>query len=374
MWHWFTLGPYHFARMNAIAAQSGVELIVVESASVDDHGWNRAGCQPRFELITLNDSRLRGVDKRRCGRELEAILERARPDVIVSCGYSERHSWLAAKRRRRAQKAVWVVWSESARRDHRRLPVVELAKRFIVARADGGLVAGGPQAEYLHSLGMARERICEVGGCVDNSYFRLESARTARMPGEANYFLYVGRFIAAKNLAFLLRAYGQYRGAMDRAGVEPWNLTLVGSGREEAALKRLVLEERIDGVAFPGPKQIEEIVHYYGAARALVLPSYSEPWGLVVNEAMACGLPALVSEACGCAADLVAPGLTGYVFDPAELDTCVEALSRMTLEPLECAASKAEIHRRVERFNPGNFATKAVEHFERLRDRRPEEN
>jgi glycosyltransferase involved in cell wall biosynthesis len=353
--------------MNAVATRSGIDLTVVENSSADDHGWSRSARQANFELVTLSDTNRHRADQRRCARELEFILNRVRPDVIVSCGYSERHSWMAARRHRRRQPgSVWVAWSESSRRDHRRWPPVELAKRFLLAGTDGGLVAGGPQAEYLRSLGMPEARICQVGGCVDNAYFRKQSAQQTRAADGSNYFLYVGRLVAVKNLPFLLSAYARYRAEIVRRGLIPWNLLLVGGGGEENRLRRLVSDERIEGVEFTGPSQIDQVARYYAGARALVLPSYSEPWGLVVNEAMASGLPTLVSAACGCAEDLVAPGVTGYLFHPRRIDTCVDALVRMSLAPLEAEECKAEIFRRVEAFSPEEFARKAAGHFERL--------
>jgi glycosyltransferase involved in cell wall biosynthesis len=69
-------------------------------------------------------------------------------------------------------------------------------------------------------------------------------------------------------------------------------------------------------VTFAGHKSYDEIPSYYSSAKALILPSRSETWGLVVNEAMAAGLPVIVSQRCGCADDLVTEGDNGWVFDP----------------------------------------------------------
>jgi len=69
-------------------------------------------------------------------------------------------------------------------------------------------------------------------------------------------------------------------------------------------------------VRFCGFQQLDRLPAYYGLAQALVLPSVSESWGLAVNEAMASGLPVIVSRQCGCATDLVFPGLNGAIVDP----------------------------------------------------------
>jgi glycosyltransferase involved in cell wall biosynthesis len=93
-------------------------------------------------------------------------------------------------------------------------------------------------------------------------------------------------------------------------------LVIVGSGPWEQRLKKIAQSKNLKGICWPGFKQVDELPAYYALASCFVLPSVSEPWGLVVNEAMACGLPVLVSDRCGAAGDLVFPGINGYVFDP----------------------------------------------------------
>ncbi len=73
-------------------------------------------------------------------------------------------------------------------------------------------------------------------------------------------------------------------------------------------------------VCFPGFAQREDLAGLYALAEALVLPTHSDPWGLVVNEAMACGLPIIVSSVAGCAADLVEDGWNGYVVPPRDVE------------------------------------------------------
>jgi glycosyltransferase involved in cell wall biosynthesis len=69
------------------------------------------------------------------------------------------------------------------------------------------------------------------------------------------------------------------------------------------------------GVYFYRHQASDDLPSFYGLAEAFVLPSESEEWGLVVNEAMACGVPVVVSSKCGCAPDLVRPGVNGFQFN-----------------------------------------------------------
>jgi len=132
------------------------------------------------------------------------------------------------------------------------------------------------------------------------------------------------RFEAKKNLPGLLRGYARYR---EMARGRPWSLVVVGDGelKEElfALRDRLGLEEH---VLFPGAKNYQELPSYYGLAGAFVHASTTEQWGLVVNEAMAAGLPVVVSKRCGCAPDLVVPGSNGLLFDPDDVNSIASAM------------------------------------------------
>jgi glycosyltransferase involved in cell wall biosynthesis len=78
----------------------------------------------------------------------------------------------------------------------------------------------------------------------------------------------------------------------------------------------LSYKKQIPDVLFPGFRKGKELGTYYGLASCFILPSLQEQWGLVVNEAMAAGLPVLVSQTSGCAPDLVQEGVNGFTFDP----------------------------------------------------------
>jgi len=138
-------------------------------------------------------------------------------------------------------------------------------------------------------------------------------------------------------------------------------LVLLGDGPLKANLSRLVSELRLDGhVHLPGFLQYHELPAYYGLADVFVHASTTEQWGLVVNEAMAAGLPVIVSNRCGCVPNLVAEGKNGFTFDPGS----VESLAKLMLDM--CHFSKrrledmgAESQRIVEGFTPAHFATGA---------------
>ena len=95
-----------------------------------------------------------------------------------------------------------------------------------------------------------------------------------------------------------------------------WGLILVGSGPQRKEIEDYVITHNIKDVTLPGYIQTNELCLFYALSDVFVLPSISEPWGLVVNEALASDLPVIVSNSCGCFPDIVRDGINGYSFDP----------------------------------------------------------
>ena len=138
-----------------------------------------------------------------------------------------------------------------------------------------------------------------------------------------------------KNLPKLIEAYAEYRIRSESGSQKPevidskalWELVLLGDGPLKTDLRRLISDLRLnEHVHLPGFKQYEELPVYYGLAKAFVHASTTEQWGLVVNEAIASGLPVIVSNRCGCAPELV--NGNGFTFDPGNRHELVARLVR----------------------------------------------
>jgi 1,2-diacylglycerol 3-alpha-glucosyltransferase len=227
-----------------------------------------------------------------------------------------------------------ILMSETTYRDYERVWWKELPKRLLMgALFDYGIAGGKPHARYLRKLGFSPERIARFYDVVDNLFF-LEAADGARRSPKLReisrlpqaYFLYVGRLSPEKNVDSLVQSFARYH---KRGGT--WSLVLVGDGPERAHLEQLCDALGIaDRVQFAGFKPTRDIIPYYAFAGCFVLPSIREPWGLVVNEAMASGLPVIVSSQCGCAEDLVEPGGNGYLFNAASAEDLTGRLTSMS--------------------------------------------
>jgi len=158
--------------------------------------------------------------------------------------------------------------------------------------------------------------------------------------------------VPEKNLFRLLEAYARYCEQAD----DPWSLVMCGDGPLGPSLKQFVAERRLPRVVWPGFVQIDRLPAFYALARAFILPSVKEPWGLVVNEAMACGLPVLVSRQCGCAADLVAPGRNGYVYDAADADALYRLMTMVSGVTFKLAPMGEASREIIRRWSPDTFA------------------
>ena len=208
-----------------------------------------------------------------------------------------------------------------------------LPYRWLLPRVDAHLYVGEANREYLRYYGVSEEQLFFVPHFVDNGRFS-ESAARARSngaagafrsainaPADATVFLFAGKLMAHKRAMDFVQALAGLR-----ASGRIVHGVVVGSGPEEAALRDRAAMLGAP-VHFAGFRNQSEMPAAYAAADCLVLPSASETWGLVVNEAMACGLPAIVSDAAGCAQDLVTPGRTGFVYAAANVP---ELWERMT--------------------------------------------
>ncbi|OOY26280.1 hypothetical protein BMI91_05690 [Thioclava sediminum] len=261
---------------------------------------------------------------------LTDLLDRIAPEVVAVPGWSAPYA-LDALGWARARGARAVMMSDSNPHDARRRPFKEWLKRGIVSQAQAGFAAGSHARAYLERLGLGPAGITTGYDVVDNAHF----ARP-RGTGPGRGFLAVARFVEKKNLCMLLDAYAAYRA---EAGSGAWPLTLVGDGDMRPTLEAQIDALGLtDAVTLPGFVQYPDLPVLYHGAGALVVPSRVEQWGLVVNEAMAAGLPVLVSDMAGCALDLVVDGRTGFTFAPTDTAALTARMTELAADPARAAA------------------------------------
>ncbi len=288
-------------------------------------------------------------------------LDACDPDAVAIIGYDglvPRAALGWCRYRRRGA----VLMSESQATDYARSPVREFVKGRLVSLFDAALVGGTRHAEYARQLGLPADRVFIGYDVVDNAFWgrRADEVRAeadgwrARLTLPERFFLTACRFVTKKNVPGLIRSYSMY---VSSAGASAWPLVLIGGGPDEAAIRRQIDDAGLQpNVVLPGYLSAEQVAPYYALASVFVMPSsHSEQWGLVVNEAMASGTPVFVSRVCGCCADLVEDGVTGYAFDPAD-DAELSGLMGRAAE-MDMATLGAEARRRVGCYSPELFGS-----------------
>ncbi len=306
-------------------------------------------------------------------RALFTVVRRFRPDVINTPGYYDPAIVLLmvyCKLRR-----IRVIMSiDSTEADHQRQGWREVLKRWIVGLADGFFCYGTEAANYMLRLGVGPDQILLRRNAVDNDTLRRtyewalpdRAGRLTALGLPPRNLIYVGRLIdGLKNITSLINAFHTVKTTVVQA--TNWGLLLVGDGEDKEALEQLAYPE--PAIRFISGQAWWQIPDYLALSDALVLPSFSEPWGLVVNEAMACGLPVVVSDRCGCAPDLVEPGFNGFLFDPYKPDQLVEALTAlMVRSPDELAQMGAASARRIAAYSPAIVAREMLTGFTQTND------
>jgi 1,2-diacylglycerol 3-alpha-glucosyltransferase len=323
---WTSFGPYHMARIRAI--KSLFDVHAIELASDQRlYRWWRDDREESAYTLTTGD--WEDQSKLEIALKLWRTLDSLRPSILLVPGYANLPA-LSAALWGRMNTATVVLMSDSNFDDHPRNMIMEGIKSILVKLLySGGIVAGKRAASYLRHLGIEENKIAFGYDVVDNQYY---ASRAAQCRAEASgtlqspYFLFVGRLAREKNVATLLKAHEVY---MKSGG--SWPLMIVGDGPLKHALNEQAQPQIQDGtVVFAGHKSVLELPSFYAFAGCFVLASTREPWGLVVNEAMASSLPVIASSRCGCADDLVEHGSNGYLIEPSNAQDIAEKLLEMT--------------------------------------------
>ncbi len=348
---WIDWYAYHVARFRALTEHpqmrgrvTGLEL--VGGAGVHQQMVFRDSERHGLSVSTLlPDAAWSKVRQDRLSALVWRKLDEADPQAVLVPGYYTAPALAAALwAKRRGRRSI--LMTETTRQDHPRVRWKEAVKaRLLNGLFDAAIAGGQRHADYLDELGFPRERVARKYDVVDNKYFCREADRCRASRGSATepYFLYVGRLAAEKNVSGLVRAFAHFR---SRGGT--WPLILAGDGPLAGALKEQVSAAGLEhSVRFAGLLPTASLVPHYAFAGCFILPSFREPWGLVVNEAMAAGLPVIVSGRCGCVDDLVESGRNGYTFNPlrdGELSECMLRMARASARDRE---NMAQASRRI---------------------------
>lgn len=351
------MGPYHYARMNALNAFCS--LHVFEATARDDHHWENTKFQASFTKKTLLTGRLGYAVKTMFPFTLLQQANWKDYDVVVNgCGFS--NPLLNSVMRSIPRSTKKVLWSESTRMDNPASGIKDLVKRQVLKTYDGAIVAGKLHRAYLERFGMPSQDIHEVGNVVENRFFS-SNASPKKKGANVVEVLTVARFLNIKYLNFItnLAAWAQEK------NLEMLHFKIVGDGPEFERIQNIISEKQLHNITLTGNLTPKQVALCYQEADVFLLPSLSEPWGLVVNEAMASGLPIIVSDRCGCVPELVHPE-NGIVFDPLQFEAFIPLFESVIFDSEKRLAMGRAGKKRIQEFTPAKYAQKCASFFENL--------
>jgi 1,2-diacylglycerol 3-alpha-glucosyltransferase len=330
------ISPYRIPLFNELALHEDTDLHVIFLAETDPklRQWRVYKEEIRFSYEVLPSWRaLCGRHNLLLNRGVPRALARARPDVLLCGGYNYVASWQAL-RWARNHRVPFLLWSESNLQDSRRgRRLTELLKRKFLGMCDAFVVPGKSAAEYLRAHNISDSLIFTAPNAVDNDRFAAGAAAARQNAATLRpklglpdcYFLFVGRLVPEKGVFDLLSAYAK----LDACVREQVGLVFVGDGESRRRLEEHALSVSPGKVVFAGFAQRDELAGYYALAKVLILPTHTDPWGLVVNEAMACGLPVILSRAAGCANDLLREDWNGLLISPTDVSRLELSMKKM---------------------------------------------
>jgi glycosyltransferase involved in cell wall biosynthesis len=259
-------------------------------------------------------------------------LRRWRADVIMTGEMGARS--LQAVFFARASRTPVVLWALlSDRLENGRGLLRQAARRWIMSNVDSIIVNGENGARYFKHFGVPDARLLRLNQAIDMQAL-LKLPLQQELEG-AHRLLYVGTLSERKGVQLLLEAIDQWAGANPSHSVE---LVLVGDGPLRADLRKRKSQPNVK-LEWAGAIPYEDLPRWYGSGGILLFPSLGDEWGLVVNEALAAGVPVMGSAYSGAVEELIRDGINGWVFLPEDVTAVVAALDRVLTTDAE------QIHR-----------------------------
>jgi glycosyltransferase involved in cell wall biosynthesis len=325
--------PYRlplFNELDRLLKQEGMELVVVFGATGYHRrrftlDWSEATFP--YEMLDSSTFQLGNIEKTAVTyRKLSKTIRNHKPDAIIVSGFSMAtlkiwlHSFFS--------KRPYVIWSGSVE-----FPgwfdsgIRKLMRHFFVRRASAYIAYGTKAKEYFERRGASSKKISIAINTVDVGYFAKEtqSLRSSVDKSGLRHLLYVGYLEPRKNVANLIvvvEKLSRHR--------KDFVLDIAGDGSQKNELEQLVRAKGLEHfVRFHGFLQKKELPELFALADCFLFQTDFDIWGLVLNEAMAAGIPCIAPSNAGATADLISDGETGFVADFLNHDALISIINRI---------------------------------------------
>ena len=314
------IAPYKVVLFNELSKLIPKMEVVFIAEKEKIRDWSIDYTQINFPFTVLFKGSLDNINSFTIARETWRILEKIKPQTLIICDYSNIFGWSALFWAKKNRNNL-IFWLSSTFKDKKHTFLKNLLKRYFLKHFSIGLAPGSRTKKYYKYMGVDNSKIIETGYGVNNDFFtqlyekfineRAYIFKEFKITTKNN-FIFIGRFAPEKNIFTLLYSFLE----VSKQNSD-WGLILLGDGPLKNEINTFISNNNLQNkIVMPGFTQQDEIVKYLIASDAFILPSISETWGLVVNEAMLCHLPVIVSTKCGCQPELVQEGVNGFSFDP----------------------------------------------------------
>ncbi len=344
---WQGLSGYSHAAFSALG-DLGADVMVFHSAE---------GAHAPFDAEAITQGlRTHSWQGAPSANDVEAALNAFDPHALLVSSWHIQ-AYRRAARRRRGRTVRLLCMDNQWWATPKQLLGVASSPFLVRPAYDAAFVPGERSADFARRLGFPDERI--VRGIYSCDHRRFDAVAEAR-GGDAleTAFVFVGRLVAEKGVDVLAEGYSRYRRSVD----DPWPLLVGGVGPEG---DRLAGAAGVEMLGFVQPDRLPDLL---GRSGCLVLPSRFEPWGVVVHEATAAGLPVVCTSVCGAASRLVLDGYNGAVVSPGDADALARALARISHSGPDARRAMSAASRSLAlQFTPDRWANHLVARVGELR-------
>ncbi|PRY88395.1 glycosyltransferase family 4 protein [Mongoliibacter ruber] len=323
---------YWPARINNLFSyltSLGFDLQVIEISGLgSNYHFAKNPKQADFWECLFPDKSLQDLDPTEIRKAVLKRLEEIKPHVLIT-GAIAFPSGATGVYYANKNQIPLIVFDDAKLEDVKRNLFVNWVKKQLYSGVDAIFCPALGWESTFNFFGFGQERLFYGVDVVDNDFFMNNKDVSENSPViSKNYFLNVGRQVEKKNLLMLLTAYHQ----LTQKNENVPDLVLVGDGPKRQELEGYIKKHQMKNVQLLPFFPQDTIREIYKNAKAFVLPSsFGETWGLVINEAMASGLPVIVSNKVGCAGTLVQNEVNGFVFDVASKDSLVKAMQHFIM-------------------------------------------
>ncbi|MBF2066449.1 MAG: glycosyltransferase family 4 protein [Calothrix sp. C42_A2020_038] len=359
-------GPYHIARIEGLLKNPQIlpeQITAIELARVqEEYPWTTKFQDLGCSVVSLTqDQTLERTNTISLLFKMYQTLNQVNPDAVAIAGYFQPPMLMAL---------FWcllngklpILLSETTEDDTPRLWWRESIKGWIVRKYKSALVGGKPHKRYLMKLGIPDDAIFLGYDVVGNNTFSPTKIKSLAKPIQKPYFLAVNRFIYKKNLSFLIQSYADYQLLV---GDNAWDLVLCGDGELRPQIQQQITSLGLENnIHIPGFLQQDELLPYFAHAGCFIHASTQEQWGLVVNEAMAAGLPVIISKRCGCFEDLVIEGINGFGFDPTNNQELISLMLKISSPDINLEQIGNAALEHIQTMSPDYFARGLIQAIE----------